>query len=113
MHMRQNNVSAEYGALRQFAERFRDDTAFHELVRNNTSAALAAVGIRVPTGVQVSFAPDAASAINMALDRPGANADLGGVLDDSQLLAVVGGTDARASPEEIKQFVNLLKHYSA
>lgn len=111
--MRQNNVPADHGALRQFAERFRDDTAFHELVRNNTSAALAAVGIRVPSGVQVSYAPDAASAISMALDRAAPHAAPGGILDDSLLLEVVGGTGQRASPEEIRQFVDLLKHYSA
>jgi hypothetical protein len=111
--MRHNTMAANSGALSQFAERFQDDDAFYELVLNDTCAALAAVGIRVPTGVQVCFAPDTTSALDMTLGRKLTSMPLDDILDDSQLQHVVGGASQQASPEEIKQFLNLLKNYSA
>lgn len=97
------------GALGQFTARFHQDAGFHTLVRTNTREALAAAGIRVPNGVEVSFAPDVSSALSMALDgapRPGAdNAEL----DDGALQAVVGGTGASGRDDEIRQFLEFFK----
>lgn len=97
------------GALGRFTARFRDDAGFHTLVRTNTREALAAAGIRVPNGVQVSFAPDVSTALNMALDGPPQPALDNPELDDSALEVVVGGTGAAGRDDEIRQFLELFR----
>lgn len=107
--MLQQNTSDNTDAMDQFTTRFRNDVEFHTLVRQDTHAALAAVGIRVPSGVQVSFASDAASALNLALDQAHPTIPEGSVLDDSQLQAVAGGAGALADTYTMNEFFKLFR----
>src|SRR5690606_21621551 len=90
--MLQEDTQADASVLYRFAERFRQDPGFHQRVQSDARAALSEIGVHVPDGVRVRFAPDAASALNMALGStpPAAPAD-DGVLDDALLLEVTGG----------------------
>ncbi|CAM3799857.1 hypothetical protein [Castellaniella denitrificans] len=96
-------------ALSRFSERFRQDALFNQLVRRDARAALAAVGIRVPVGIQIEFAPDAARAISIAVDGAPGRLDDALDLDDDQLQAVVGGTGRSASHDEVRAFLSLFK----
>ncbi|MEB2399102.1 hypothetical protein [Parapusillimonas granuli] len=99
-------------ALCQLAQRFHQDSDFHALVKRDTHAALNALGIQVPKGVNVRFAADAASALGMMLDHPPEAAPplRGAVLDDAQLLGIAGGVSKGYGPSsELQQFLSLFR----
>lgn len=93
------------GVFSRFIERFRHDAAFHDLVRENTGAALAQAGIPVPQGVRVGFAPTVTQALSMTLDKSAAASAAANELEDEELLDVVGGV--RAGPEDIRNFLGI------
>jgi len=94
-------------ALNRFTSRYRDDAGFQDLVRNDIRAALAQAGISVPHGVNVGFAPSAAHALSMTLDNHPAVQESGNVLDDAELLEVVGGGGAHTDIQEVRNFLSL------
>lgn len=81
---------------------------FQSLVRSEPRAALAAVGIPVPRGVQVDYAADPAAALSLALDRP-THEPGDGSLDDAELLEVVGGRALAPAMAEIDAFLERLR----
>ncbi len=104
-------------ALSLFAARYRHDPGFHKLVRDDIRAALAEMGIAVPRGVSVAFAPNAAHALSMTLDRRPAAVSASpvsaNVLDDAELLDVVGGAGVSNDVQEVRNFLTLLKLHNA
>lgn len=108
--MLNEHMISDTQVLSRFSERFRQDALFNQLVRRDARAALVAVGIRVPVGVQIEFAPDAARAISIAVDGAPDRLDDALELDDDQLQAVVGGTGRPASRDEVHAFLSLFKH---
>lgn len=107
--MHQETISPDIQAIHRFVDRYRDDHGFHDLAHRDARAALAAVGIRVPGGVRVSLASDAASALDMMLDQGAVGGASSTELDDSQLLDVVGGVKFNGYSEEIRGFLDLFK----
>ncbi|MGB3288946.1 MAG: hypothetical protein WBA83_06690 [Burkholderiaceae bacterium] len=110
--MLQKDTQADANVLHRFAERFRQDPAFHRRVESDAQAALSEIGVQVPKGVRVRFAPDAASALDMTMGPiPAVQPSPvdGEVLDDALLLEVNGGTAGTAFSHEIRQFLKLFK----
>lgn len=95
--------------LGESAECMRDDADFRVLVRTNTHAALAMVGIRVPGGVRVTYAPDISCALSIAIDQAPQTEVGGATLDECTLHHVVGGIARVGCAGEIKRFLETLQ----
>ncbi len=102
--MQQDRDSQDSEAVRRFFDRCQKDRDFYRLAFQDTRTALAAVGFQVPGGVSIRMAPDAASALDIAL-AGASNARLAnGELDDAQLELVTGGVvdgDGKAAVQRV------------
>lgn len=102
--MQQDRDSQDSEAVRRFFDRCQKDRDFYRLAFQDTPAALAAVGFRVPGGVSIRMAPDAASALDIALAGASNARVANGELDDAQLELVTGGVvdgDGKAAVQRV------------
>lgn len=95
-------------AVRRFFDRCQEDRDFYRLAFQDTPAALAAVGVQVPGGVSIRMAPDAASALDMALASAAATQVANGELDDAQLAGVTGGAGQGDASANAGRMLDLL-----
>lgn len=102
--MRQDRDSQDSEAVRRFFDRCQEDSDFYRLAFQDTPAALAAVGFQIPRGVSIRMAPDAASALDIALAGTSNARAVNGELDDAQLESVAGGVvdgDGEAAAQRV------------